>query len=255
MRKAGIKKHMASPRLAFCPPASAHYTEPFDRYIFQHKHEQPVHAEFEDGAEWRSNGIAYEDYSRMAIHSNKLSGIRRLETPAWALNNEMTRKVIVRYLEIQARPYRYAQQHPGPGTDRERLVRACAKLQARKPNLIETMDRLCHEYVDVKSHGGDPQRLLSLQCQIENIDTRLRLIDAGPAFLAGAIHYYYRAAYDSVNVAHAMNGIIKPVHVRQILRRLNSVAAKIAAGEPPAPAVFEPCGPPAKKTPAGEQRG
>ena len=246
---------MASPRLAICPPASAHYTEPFDRYIFQSRPE-PVHADYEPEADvpssWHSNGIAFEDYRRMSVHHNKLSGIRRLETPAWALNNEMTRKVIVRYLEIQARPYRYAQKHPGPGTDAERMARACAKLQARKPNLIETMDRMCHEYVDVKSHGGDAQRLQSLQCQIENIDTRLRLIDAGPAFLAGVIHYYYRAAFDSVGVSQAMDGKIKPVHIRQILRRLNSVAAKIAAGEPPAPAVFEPCWP-QKKAPAERQ--
>jgi hypothetical protein len=163
---------------------------------------------------WRTPGIAYEDFVRMSTRSRKMFSNRQLEPPIWALNDDLLRKLVVRYAENRA-GYRYTQ----PGSDSERLARAQKTLDASMAERAATLKTLCAECIELrKNRPVDTKRLRNLELQIETLDTTI-VANKNIALLATAVVYrYYRIGEDSVGVAQALG--IKPPHCRQILWRL-----------------------------------
>jgi hypothetical protein len=178
-----------------------------------------------DGHDFQSTGIAFEDYTRMQTSTHKSSGDRRLPTPEWATNYSKLRSVITRYYEYRAGLF--TQQ---PGTERERLQRAQARIQEQKPQKLAVLDRLCAEYVEGNRTGADPARLQQLQAQIENVDTVISLIDRGPGVFVAICYFYYHVRLDSPGVSEALGGVPKPVAIRQTLNRLAHVWEDIQSG-------------------------
>ena len=164
---------------------------------------------------WQSPGIAYEDYSRMSTQKRQKPGQGRyLETPEWALNNTLLKKLIVRYVENRA-GFRYVQ----PGTDEERLARAQKALDASMEPRAAVLKNLCRELIALKKAVPiDRARIRSLEQQIENIDTTLVSNRNVALLVAGVVYRYFRLGEDSVAVAQAMG--CKPPHCRQIIWRL-----------------------------------
>jgi hypothetical protein len=196
----------------------------FDQHQFQGRRQHPVHANFIAG-EWRSSGIAFEDYTRFNTQNHKPSAERRLPTPDWAVNDDKLREVLVVYLEHRARA-----GHKQPGTQAERLARAVAKLRASTPAKIALIKKLNHEYATLKRSDPRHPRLRKLEIQIENLDTQLRLMIRPAEVLIGVVYYYYRARLDSVGTGLALG--IKPPAVRQTLRRLRRTWERMGTAPP-----------------------
>lgn len=189
--------------------------------MLQTQKQLPVSAEFHGGDDWSSPGIDFSDYSRMATHERKLAPGRRFATPAWAVNNDVLQEIIVRYVEARAfgGPQHSASQHAlASGSVQERLRHAQARLDTRRPFLIQTLNSLCKQLVFVKQHVPlDEVRVRQLHLEIENHDTQLRVNGCIAAKVASVIHFYYRMGMSSPNVAAELN--LKPPHVRLILWR------------------------------------
>lgn len=208
---------------------------------------------------WLTPGISFEDYGSMQMqHRKSASSERRLDTPLWALNNHMLRELVVTFMEERA-AFRKPQTGPKGGalTLRERLARAQAAIVNQRPRLQAVMEKLCKEYVEIKTKGLDQSitddvwnslrlqpyltrddpaeelvfeprariddeenRKKILAVEIEGIDTYLRITKNGGADIIAAIVYlYYRTELDSVGVGNELG--LKPPHVRQTLWRLH----------------------------------
>jgi len=153
----------------------------------------------------------------MSTQTRKQAGERRNSTPAWALNDELLRDLIVRFLENRARI------KPGTGTLAERRARAEQALLRQKTHANFILDGLCKRYVALKeTNSAEHAELLKLQRAIENLDTCLRMADHCAAIIATVVYLYYRTGLDSVGVGLQLH--LKPPHVRQLLWRLNQVA-------------------------------
>lgn len=206
---------------------------------------------------WLSNGISFDDYSRMSTRTKKASGERRLPTPLWAMNNAMLRRVIVQFMEERA--FSKKERTAFKGTLKERLDRAKARIVAKRPAALSVLARLCEEYVEIKNKGLKPgmtdkewneskeqpfmefaegearyldeqKRLKQLESEIEGIDTYLRISENGGADIVAATAYlYYRAGLDSVGVGAELG--LKPPHIRQMLRRLHQTAKELRGGK------------------------
>lgn len=201
----------------------------FDRYQFE-KAPQLVETSFtEDG--FQTTGISWDDVHN-GMHMTKAGKPvqRRLQTPAWALNDELLREILLRFIEERA-----LFRQPQTGTPAQRLLRAQARAAMHRAALIENITGLCHEYVAVKNDGRNPARLKELAIAIENIDTQLRFLVNAHKMALGVVYWYYRCGADSVETAAALN--LKPPHVRMILWRLNKAAQKVLNPQPPLPAL------------------
>jgi hypothetical protein len=188
----------------------------FDRYQFE-RSPQPVRTDL-TGNGFQTTGISFDDYHSMHLEKKKVEAQRRLETPAWAMNDLMLRDVIVRFMEMRAN-FRRAQL----GTPQERLARAIKRQLFHKPRLEEIITKLAREYVTLKK-AGNPARLNKLGQLIESIDTEIRFLGKEHTLALGVIYRYYRCGEDSVAVGNALG--IKPPHVRQLLWRINKAANK-----------------------------
>ena len=150
----------------------------------------------------------------MYTHTRKQFSNRQLDVPIWALNDELMRKLIVRFVENRG-GYRY----PQPGTDAERLARAQAAIDASMAGRAANLKRLCEQCVALKKNVPvDTKRIRSLEMQIECADSTIIANKNVALLIAGIIYRYYRLGEDSVGVAQALG--CKPPAVRQTLWRL-----------------------------------
>jgi hypothetical protein len=212
-------------------PAAPHMYSSFDLHQFANRPNYPVRADAAADGEWTSPGISYEDYSRMSTRrARKQTGCRRLDTPEWALDPTKLRAVITRYFELRAFGTAY-RRLPIVGTEKERLARAQAKMQATKPSKLAVLDGLCVQHVKLQREGGDPARIHKLGQLIEGLDTTICLIDRGPAVFVAIVYFYYSLRMDSVGVAEALGGI-KPPAVRQTLFRMARVWDEMNGAQP-----------------------
>jgi predicted nucleic acid-binding Zn ribbon protein len=213
------------PNYHWCPPTpAAGFLRP--QPIFAGRKRLAVEVEFHGNEEgFDAQSIAFEDYVRCQTFTKKQSGDRRLPTPEWALNDAKLRALVTRYYERRAQF-----DGPQPGTEQERLARAQQRLLDRKPEMLATVDKLCEEYVYLKRDGGDPDRLRTLEIEIQGIDTTLGLIDRGPGVLIALVWFYYRAGLDSVGTSVALSGIPSPMSVRQTLWRLHRLWELMLSG-------------------------
>jgi hypothetical protein len=201
-----------------CEPGIAHQVlEP--EPVFGNRGRKPVSAELDGDGEFSTPGIAFDDYSRMTVQQRRtLAKGRRLPTPSWAVNVSEQRSLLVRFFEARA-----CIRKPGPGSDIQRLNNAQRVLLASVPAKIEVLDKLCREYVAVKS--ADPARAKILRMEIANIDTAVRMARMGAGGIARMIHLYYSVGLDSVGTASEIG--VTPQHVRQIIYRLHRLVKRM----------------------------
>jgi len=194
-----------------------------DQYAFGGRGNYAVHAEY-DGREFQSNGVAFEDYSRMHTEQRKLSVNRT--APEWSFNSDKLRAVIVRAMECRA-----GFRKPQPGTDAERLARAQKRIDHSRRLLTGILDRLCAEFVAAKK-AANIARTEYLAQKIEEQDTRLRVIPtAAYQLYAGCAYHCWRCGLDSVAAAQKLD--LKPPHVRQTLWRMRKAAHQLGFGAAP----------------------
>jgi len=179
-------------------------------------------------------GLSFDDLSRFQIqHRRSGVGGRRIETPPWALRPELTRMLLVRYLER-----RVGLRYPQPGTERERLDRAEQQLLKRVPFLQATLKGLCERLVAGPPYHQSDGKFISrrvLEAEVLNADAQLRIAQRGMAgTILRAIHLYYGAALDSVAVGNELG--MRPPACRQLLFRLHATWKMMSAeaGDPAA---------------------
>jgi hypothetical protein len=202
----------------------------FDQFQFAGRaHQQhPVHADF-DGHDYHSNGIAWEDYSRMSTHMHKLSPWRRGAAPEWVFNNTKLRAVIVGCIEARANNGFSVRYYDYTGTDAERLARAMKKLAAAKPNLEARIDKLCRAFLDAK-YAGRAADEKELAQKVEETDTQLRMIDEPAKYYAGVAYHYWRSGLNSVETGQQLG--LKPPHIRCLLWRMGKIAGQLGYDKP-----------------------
>jgi hypothetical protein len=257
----------------------------FDTFAGGGRKQNPVSASI-TATGWLSNGVSFDDYGRMSTQKRKTSGERRLPTPLWSMSDYALRRVIVTFMEeralskkeraLRAQADKEARAELKLKLDKQkanlkvrrkayskqeeltllvRLDAVKAKVAAKRPAALATMDELCAEYVEIKQRGLKPdmtdaewnaartepymefaegearyqdekQRLRQLERVIEGIDTYLRYTNNGGAdMVVAAVYLYYRVGMDSVGVASELG--LKSPHIRQILYRLHQTAKRV----------------------------
>jgi hypothetical protein len=203
---------------------------------FADRRQHPVHLpdQLEDGSFDRS--IDFTDYQRMSTVT-KAPTYRHKPIPEYAFDQNKMRRLLVQFMEERA--FSKKQRDAGlPGTDAVRLQRAQEKLLTKRPQMIAVLDRLCREYVVLKTSASEPEswtadrkeRLEALAIEIEGVDTTLRQQEENfPAIVVGVIYRSYCLSEDSVTVAKALN--MKPPAVRQLLSRLGQTWRRMNAEE------------------------
>jgi len=219
-----------SVQLTYCPPRPAHFiVEP--QIAFADRRQHPVHVDFDaDGAVSKS-GIDFDSFSRMQTTKRKFG---RDNVPLWTRNQVTVRAVLVAYFEQRAfGPVE--RRRSQNGTEAARLRRACERLRARVPQMLDVMDGLIAEYMLLYRSGVDPNRQRKLKVEIESLDTQIRMAqENAPAVILGILYQAYNVGQDSVGVG-AMFGY-KPPHIRMLLARLNKTWKQMQT-EPPVPTV------------------
>jgi hypothetical protein len=221
------------PAITYCPPAPAHITlEPLPAFNHGKKVTQDLEAIYcrledgtlgygskgLDGSDFYGNSAADRPGMQVAIH--KPSGQRRLDTPAWALRNDMLADVIANYCLSRA-----GVRHR-VGTVAEKMALAKTLAARRRKMLVGRLDCLCSRYVAAKKQTRrDYAELRSLEINIENLDTSLRILDNEAVIAAGVVYHYYHRHADSVAVGQALG--LKSPHVRIMLWRLRIIAAEL----------------------------
>ena len=155
----------------------------FDKSQFAGRSQYPVGATM-TATGWLSNGLSFDDYSRMSTHKRKTSGERRLPTPLWAMNDFALRRVLVTFMEerafskkerlLRATADKQALQELRKNHDlrtrkgkkmlaiweearlRERLDAVQRKVATKRPAAALVMDQLCAKYVEIKQKGLKP---------------------------------------------------------------------------------------------------
>jgi hypothetical protein len=179
-------------------------------------------------------GIAFEDFSRMSTMQRKTTGVRRLGTPTWAVNDKELQHLLVVFMEERAgfRKHKDPLIETPKDLTKEallaRLEKAKEQVISRRAGSFAVMKKLNAEYVELQQLGlGGLPRCRELENEIQGLDTYLRTSENGTAdVVAACVYLYYRSGMDSVGVGAELG--IKPPHVRQTLWRLHRVADRIA---------------------------
>lgn len=196
---------------------STHYHKgppKFDLYQFQKRGDFAVR---DDAGNSAPDQLAVSDFARCHVMRRKRQHARRLPTPSWATNDAELRELLVRFIE------RRLYSKPQAGTLKERLARAEEKIKSQVPRLQELLRQKIRNYKKEQS----PNRQREIKVEIQNLDTRLRIIRKGTAAVLAAIVYmYYRQGFNSVTVAEQLG--VTSLMVRQTLFRM----ARLANGKP-----------------------
>jgi hypothetical protein len=203
---------MQVPLLPPAPPRKLH----FDPYQFDGKKPYAVHAERNGDGSYNTTGIAFEDYAGMHTYTRKDSSERQTAAPVWAMNDDLLRALVARYMEI-----RCGLVSPRTGTYRERIDRAQAYSISKRQKVDSLLTSLCHRYVAAKNAGASQSQLKKMSAEIENVDTRLVIMDRQAAIILSIPIMYWRQRLNSVAVAAQLR--IKPPHVRTILTRMGTL--------------------------------
>jgi hypothetical protein len=183
----------------------------FDPHQFAGRRARPVSTR---------TGLSYDDYASMHTTHTQFH-LRRKPTPEWALDDDLLREVVVAFME--ARGCFAESTGRWQGTLMERLTRADVRLRNQVPLLNALIDRYSREYIETI----DPERKRHLEIQIESRDTMVRIVERLAALVTSIAYLYHRVKMNSVGVAEELG--VKPPHVRQVLYRLDQIAAKVRA--------------------------
>lgn len=190
----------------------------FDRFQFE-RAPRPVDTEY-SAEGFQTTGLSYDDYRVMHVVKKEAAPQRKLETPWWVYNSIFLKELVTRAVEARAGIRRRQ-----PIGHRDRLRLACKRRLLLKPQMVETLDKLCKEYVERKRLEGASAWLRKREIEIECIDTQLRFLGREHLMYLGVIYHYYHVGSDSVNTAEALS--LKPPHVRNVCWRLNKVARQM----------------------------
>lgn len=168
------------------------------------------------GGRWASPGLAFSDTERMQT-SRHTTG-RHQPTPEWVFSDRELAAVVLRFLEIRAGLWRKQ-----PGSKKQRLASVVELLKERTAAQIKSLDVLCSQFVTCT----DEERRRLLESEIANLDTQIRIAKE-PWLIAECVRIYHRERADSKAVAARLR--LRPPHVRQLLRRLNLLYARMQTG-------------------------
>jgi hypothetical protein len=205
-------------QITVCAPAAARGSEPSQPQLC--KIPMPVHLTVADEeGDGYVRGLAFDDFSRMNVQTSAVRTlVRRCPTPAWALTESSTRRVILAFMEKRA--FSKKKRAALTGTDRERFVNVMAALKSRRDNHIKVLDGLCNQFVICQ----DDARRKELTTQIQNLDRVLRML-GNPFLYYELVTAYHREHEDSVAVAERCG--LSPWGVRALLRRMNLCAREL----------------------------
>lgn len=199
----------------------------FDQHIFQFTKQYPVgaHSTADGGTE--STGIAFEDYSRMAMyHGPKNFKGRRFDVPIWALNIPDLQRVLLKYLERRVGRTRLLS---ATGTLEERLQNAESAIRQRLPRLEQQLDTLCAEFIALKSTDTSAERRERIKRLIAEYDATLIFNRDPVRILCAIIWKYFREGLNSAQISGDIG--LKSCTIRQFIRRL--INASVELGYPP----------------------
>lgn len=170
--------------------------------------------------------LTFQDFGSMHIQRKGRHIRRRLpEKIEWAFNDEMMKNVVLTYLE------RRFFLRPIPGaTNEERLARINAHgplaVTYNKFNLDARIDAHKEALID----GAPAKQLRRLEIETQVMDSRVRCDGRAASTVFAVVYMSYHLGMDSTTVAEELR--ILPPHVRQILYKLNHVAADLKTGRP-----------------------
>ena len=197
-------------KVTLCPPSTD--GPQFDKHQFLTR----------PGMVTADSHIAYSDKTRMHYVGPKYgnSGGKQGPTPEWANNEDLLPQVILTYLE---RRFKRGGDHrsfkPFKGTYEERLARVRDfGIESIVPLQFKLQRFQNWRALAVKA--GDVKRADKLAQAIQQVDSEIVCARKGYHVIATAVVYLsYRLGYRSTEVAKTLK--ITPVHVRQILNRMN----------------------------------
>lgn len=168
-------------------------------------------------------GVGFEDLRGTHIERCKrgVDHERRLNTPAFMLDANRRRAVMLRYLEL--RTGLYALQE---GTEEERALRILGVAKRKADVLAAKLDCWCAEYIAARS-AGDEQQEAPLRKKITQADAELAVL-RNLSMIPQMCALYYDQRLNSAIVAERLS--LKPFTVRQIFRRLAKLDTEMQAG-------------------------
>ena len=168
---------------------------------------------------WNTTGISFNDFGTMHVSRRKVQQQRRKPTPAWSMDDKLLRQRVLHFLES-----RFFLSNDKSLSDTERLNRINAEAQRRLPELRKTLTRRLIAYNEEAKAGATPGRLQRLQVECQNHDSEIVLLERGiAAVVTAVVYYYFRAGWNSVEIANNLR--LKSPMVRVWLWRLNNRSA------------------------------
>ncbi len=187
----------------------------FDQNQFAGRRTKAVKATKTREGGWDTPGISFADFDSMHVH-RRMTQQRRLPAPQWALNDEGTRGVVLRFCEG------HVGIRNGSGTDAERMQAIRDKAKAILPNKEAQLEIALRQFHEL--NGAQPEGThRDFSIQVQNRDTQVQVLRRGLPELATAVVYlYYRLGWNSVAVAEQLK--IKSPAVREWLFRMGKYA-------------------------------
>jgi hypothetical protein len=194
--------------VVLCPPFGQ--SDRFDQHQFQNC-----------GRFMRNVRLDFREAQRMHIlRAGGTKPKRRTPTPEWSTRAELTKKVIVTYLENRLF------LDDCSGSLPERLARFRAKAESGLSEKCARLRRWIDEYRELaRSPQTKTAELNRLERQISNMDTEIFVSAKLPEVVASTVYLYYRLGFDSCSVAESLG--LKPPQCRQILARLGRTAKRL----------------------------
>jgi|HubBroStandDraft_2_1064218.scaffolds.fasta_scaffold111522_2 hypothetical protein len=200
---------MSSPcRVSWCPPPP----------------EQSIHF---DQHQWQQNRgltgsrLAWRDLDRM--HIQRVGAVkpgRKRPTPLWALRDDLTRQVVLAYLEARL----FIADHSG--SLEKRLARCRAKSLSMLPAKRARLQKWITAYRKLAdSPATDPATLRQYEREIQNLDTEIAITPKLPEVVTSVVYFYHRLCFNSPTCGEGLS--IAAPHVRQLLFRMDKVAQRI----------------------------
>jgi hypothetical protein len=215
------------PRITFCPPSPERPDSHFDRAQFgSRRFRDPVEVQYvgfhnapDSGGFKSTNGLGFDDYSRMGQVQRRAPGTgRRLKTPDYMLDEKRFRSVVIRFLEIRAGLVKRQL-----GTEVERMQKVSVALEKKAKALAVQLDEHAARFVASTDEAARKQ----LQRNVVEFDTQIRIYRQ-PWCIPQMARVYYFEGLRSNEVGDRLG--FKADHVRQILMRLSQCDAQIQAG-------------------------
>lgn len=198
---------MMNPQIVVCPPSYNPHWQ-FDEHQFA---KQALQTSFDHDGEVHA-AYGHFAFGEVSFQRLKPKRMRTLDC-VWSNSDANVRAVVAEYWARRAFPHSHYARTANL-SPKEKLALAVAEMKKQEPAKWEKMDSLCRAFVAC----DDPARKEILAKKIEERDTELRALTAGPGLQVRILHAYYRMGMNACAVAELVK--LKGTHVRQQLYRL-----------------------------------